>query len=57
MFGEVLRKLKGTVKMKTIENDVQRVLISEEQIHEAVKRIAGEIERDFGDSDKKLLFI
>lgn len=57
MFGEILRKLKGTVKMKTIENDVQRMLISEEQIHEAVKRIAGEIERDFGDSDKKLLFI
>ena len=33
--------------MKTIENDVQRVLITEEQIQEAVKRIAGEIENDF----------
>lgn len=43
--------------MKTIENDVQRVLISEEQIHEAVVRIAGEIENDFKDSDKKLLLI
>ena len=43
--------------MKTIENDVQRVLITEEQIQEAVKRIAGEIENDFKDSDKKLLLI
>ena len=43
--------------MKTIENDVQRVLITEEQIQEAVKSIAGEIENDFKDSDKKLLLI
>ena len=43
--------------MKTIENDVQRVLITEEQIQEAVKRSAGEIENDFKDSDKKLLLI
>ena len=40
-----------------IEKDIAKVLVSEEQIKEALKRIAGEITRDFENSDKKLLIL
>ena len=41
----------------SIENDVKKVLITEEQIKEAVKRIAQEITNDHKDSDKELLLV
>jgi len=43
--------------MYNIENDVKRILITEEQIKEAVVRIAGEITRDHQNSDKELLLV
>ncbi|MBR5308344.1 MAG: hypoxanthine phosphoribosyltransferase [Clostridia bacterium] len=43
--------------MYNIENDVKKVLITEEQIKEAVKRIAEEITRDHENSDKQLLLV
>ncbi len=39
------------------EECIEKVLVSEEEIKAAVERLAGEIERDFKDSDKKLLLI
>ena len=38
-------------------NDISKVLISEEEIAGAVKRIAREMENDFKDSDKKVLLM
>ena len=38
-------------------SDIERVLVSEEEIAMAVTRIAFEIERDMKDSDKKLLLV
>ena len=43
--------------MYNIENDVKRILITEDQIKEAVVRIAGEITRDHESSDKELLLV
>lgn len=43
--------------MYSIEKDVESILVSEEQIKEAVKRIANEITDDFRDSDKQLLLV
>ena len=40
-----------------IERDVKKVLVSEEQIKSAVKRIAEEITRDHINSEKQLLLI
>ncbi len=40
-----------------IEQDVKKVLITEEQIKSAVKRIADEITKDHADSDKELLLV
>ncbi len=40
-----------------IEQDVKKVLISEEQIKEAVKRIANEITKDHINSEKNLLLV
>ncbi len=40
-----------------IEKVVEKVLITEEQIREAVKRIAAEITADHKDSDKQLLIV
>lgn len=40
-----------------IEQDVERILITEEQIKAAVKRIADEITRDHMDSGKQLLLV
>ena len=41
----------------TYENDIAKVLVSEEEIKGAVKRIAREMENDFKDSDKKVLLM
>lgn len=39
------------------ENDIAKILVSEEEIAGAVKRIAKQMEEDFKDSDKKVLFL
>ena len=39
------------------ENDIDKVLVSEEEIRGAVKRIAKQMEEDFKDSDKKVLIM
>ena len=41
----------------SVESVVKEILITEEQIKEAVKRIAAEITRDYENSDKKLLIV
>lgn len=41
----------------TYENDIAKVLVSEEEIAGAVKRIAKQMEEDFKCSDKKVLFL
>lgn len=41
----------------TYENDIAKVLVSEEEIAGAVKRIAREMENDFKNSDKKVLLM
>ena len=38
-------------------NDIAKVLVSEDEIWGAVKRIARQMEEDFKDSDKKVLFL
>lgn len=43
--------------MYNIENDVKKVLISQEQIKQAVSRIAKRITEDHKDSDRQLLLI
>lgn len=40
-----------------LNNDIERILISEEQIEETVKRIAAEIDRDYAKTEKKLLLL
>lgn len=39
------------------KNDIAKVLVSEEEIAGAVKRISKEMAEDFKDSDKKVLFL
>lgn len=41
----------------SIENDIERVLLSEEQIKNAVKKIAAEITADYQNSSKNLLLV
>ena len=43
--------------MYNIENDVKRILITEQQIKDAVKRIAQEITDDHKDSGKELMLV
>ncbi len=43
--------------MYNIEADIERVLISSEQIKDAVQRIAGQIDSDYGQSKRRLLLI
>lgn len=38
-------------------NDIAKVLVSQEEIQGAVKRICREMEKDFADSDKKILLM
>lgn len=40
-----------------LNNDVERILISENQIEETVKKIAAQIDADYGKSSKKLLLL
>ena len=40
-----------------LNNDVERILVSEDQIEETVKRIASQIDSDYGKSGKKLLLL
>lgn len=42
---------------RNIQEDVEEVLISEEQIKEAVKRLARRIDEDLASSDKELLLL
>ena len=39
------------------QNDIAKILVSEEEIAGAVKRISKQMEEDFKDSDKKVLFL
>ena len=43
--------------MRDLRNDVESVLISEEQLEAIVARIAAQIDRDYRDSDKKLVLV
>ncbi len=43
--------------MYNIENDVESILVTNEEINGAVKRIAAEITADFAESDKQLLLV
>ena len=40
-----------------MNQDILKILVSEEEIEEATKRIASEIDRDFRDTDGKLLLL
>ena len=40
-----------------LNNDVEKILISEEQIEETVKRISAQIDEDYKDSEHKLLLL
>lgn len=40
-----------------LNNDIERILVSEDQIEETVKRIAAEIDRDYRQSSKNLLLL
>ena len=40
-----------------MNKDILKILVSEEEIEEATKRIAAEIDRDFRDTDGKLLLL
>lgn len=41
--------------MKTMQDDIQSVLYTKEQLHEGVKRIAAEINRDY--AGKKFMLL
>lgn len=43
--------------MRKYEQDIAKVLVSEQEIQGAVRRICREIENDFKDSDKKILIM
>ena len=43
--------------MKTYEQDIEKVLVSPEEIQGAVKRICREMEKDFKDSEKPVLLM
>ena len=45
------------MEKQPVANDLKKVLITKEQIEEAVDRIAGEITRDFRDSEKQLMIL
>lgn len=40
-----------------LNNDVEKILVSEEEIDETVKRISAKIDEDYKDSEKKLLLL
>ena len=41
----------------TLNNNIEKVLISEEEIEETVKRISAEIDRDYANTGKKFLLL
>lgn len=41
----------------TLNNNIERILVSEEKIEETVKRISAEIDRDYADTGKKFLLL
>ena len=41
----------------SMNQDIEKVLFTKEQIEQMVKKIADEIEKDFKDSDKKLMMV
>lgn len=43
--------------MKDLSNDIEKILVSEEELEAIVTRIASEIDCDYGDSDKKLVLV
>ena len=43
--------------MKDLKNDVEKILVSEEQIEAIVTRIAKQIDADYAGSDKKLVLV
>jgi len=43
--------------MKNIKNDIERVLVSEEEIDAIVTRIAKQIDEDYAANDKKLVLV
>ena len=43
--------------MTRYDEDIAKVLVTEDEIKAAVKRIAKEMEEDFKDSDKKVLIM
>lgn len=43
--------------MNDLKNDVKEVLLSEEELDKIVTRVAAEIDRDYSDSDKKLVLV
>ncbi|MCQ2427378.1 MAG: hypoxanthine phosphoribosyltransferase [Clostridia bacterium] len=40
-----------------MNNDIKSVLVSEEEIDKIVTKVAAEIDRDYGDSDRRLLLL
>ncbi|MBQ7591834.1 MAG: hypoxanthine phosphoribosyltransferase [Clostridia bacterium] len=40
-----------------MRDDIERILVSEKEIEETVTRIAAEIDRDYGDSERSLLLL
>lgn len=42
---------------KTLENSIEKIIISEEQLQKRVRELADEIKRDFCKSEKKLLLL
>lgn len=43
--------------MKNIKDDMEKILLSEEEIDSITTRIAGEIDRDYAGEDKKLVLV
>jgi len=43
--------------MKDLKQDIEKILVSEEDLEATVTRIAAEIDRDYGESDKKLVLV
>ncbi len=43
--------------MHTLDRDIQRILVSEEQIAEAVRSLAAQIDRDYSGSENNLLLL
>jgi hypoxanthine phosphoribosyltransferase len=49
--------MKGSVKMHTIEEDIERILISEKDIKKAVKKMGKQISKDYADKNLMLVAV